>query len=585
MKYTPGVWLPVGHDYTFNGGIMGVRGSAKFGASIKYNKLKVNDQVLAMIGIKSTTQDISNIATSKSDGEIKIPANQPANKKDTKIAHLLNKNKLTNREMTKLSKLMAQQGNARKPDSLKSLEIKDEVKVIIEKGADNRDTAYWAQIRPIPLSVDEINSFRQRDSLINVKSRYLPDSTSIVSHKRNYGVLNPVFFGFRHHLTDSVWTLNYGGLFSTKTISFNAVDGWKVSQNIVLTKNYKPGNSITIASYLAYAVNRKAILATETVNYTYAPLKRGSFELSGGRNTLDFNSTTYMVHPFINSVASLFFKENFGRYYENRFIDFSNNIDIANGLVLISGVKWSNIRQLQNSTNFSFVKESDDYKINFPTNKEITQQSVEDQVNTVTILKIEYTPKYFYRIINGVKKMSHSDYPMIYFEYKKGIRKLFASISDFDYLGAGALYSKDWSPTSSIATELHGGWFPNNARIHFSDFSHAQTQTSPILLKEYRHSFYLPGYYSMSTSDKFIKAHLSVKAPYIALKYIPGLSNTLWREMVWCSYYTSPVTHNYVEIGYTLLEVLLSANLGTYAGFDDGKFSNIGFNLAFRISY
>ena len=581
----PGVWLPVGHDYTFNGGMMGVRGSAKFGVSIKYNKLKVNDQVLAMIGIKLTSQDDPNRLTSKSGSEIKLPNKQPENKKDSKIAHLLDKNKLTNRDMNKLSKLMAQQDNARKPDSLKSLEIKDEVKVIIENGANNRDTAYWAQIRPIPLSVDEISGFRQRDSLINVKSKYIPDSTSIVSHKRNYGVLNPVFFGFRHNLKDSTWTLNYGGLFSTRSISFNAVDGWKISQSIVLTKSYKPGNSISIVPYLAYAVNRKVILATGTLNYSYSPVKRGSFELSGGRNTLDFNSTTDMVHPLINSVASLFFKENFGRYYENRFINFSNNIDISNGLVLNSGVKWSNIRQLQNSTNFSFFKEADDYKSNFPTNKEITQQSVEDQINTVITLKIEYTPEYFYRITNGVKKMSHSAYPTFYFEYKKGIRQLFSSISDFDYLGAGAFYSKDWSPTSSIATEFHGGWFPNNARIHFSDFSHAQTQTSPILLKEYRHSFYLPGYYSMSTSDKFIKAFLSVKAPYIALKYIPGLSNTLWREMVWCSYYTSPVTRNYVEIGYTLLEVLLSANLGAYAGFDDGKFSNIGFNIAFRISY
>ena len=181
--------------------------------------------------------------------------------------------------------------------------------------------------------------------------------------------------------------------------------------------------------------------------------------------------------------------------------------------------------------------------------------------------------------------MSNSAYTNFYFEYKKGMKQLFGSVADFDYLGTGIQYTRDWSPTSSIATEVHVGWFPNKDRIHFSDFSHAQTQTSPVLLKEYRHSFYLPGYYSLSTSDKFVKAFLSVKAPYIALKYLPILSNTLWREMVWCSYYTSPMNRNYVEVGYTLLEVLLSANLGVYAGFDDGQFNTIGLNLAFRISY
>lgn len=581
----PGVWLPAGHDYTFNGGMMGVKGSARFGASIKYNKIKTNEQVLAMIGIKSTSPDITAKGTDQSTITTKIPKNQTVNKKDSKIAHLLDKEKLTNRDMNKLSNLIAKQDNARKPDSLKSLEIKDEVKVIVEKEANSRDTSYWSLMRPIPLSVDEINSFRQRDSLLSIQKKYAPDSMSLLSHKKNYGILNPLLFGIKRQLKDSTWSLKYDGLISTKRISFNAVDGWKVAQSIAFTRNYKPGNSLTFIPYFAYAINRKALLATGTINYSYAPLKRGFLELSGGRNTIDFNSPTDVVHPFINSVASLFFKQNFGRYYENRFINITNSIDIKNGLILRTVIKWNNIRQLQNTTNFSFVNKVDDYKPNLPSNKEISAQSIEDQINTVVGLRIEYTPKQFYRINNGVKTMSHSSYPTLYVDYKKGINQLFASVADFDYLVAGIQYTKDWSPTSSIFTELHGGWFSKNETIHFSDFAHAQTQTSPILLKEYRHSFYLPGYYSLSTNNKFIKANLSVKAPYIALKYLPILSNTLWREMVWCSYYTSPVTHNYVEVGYTLLEVLLSANIGVYAGFDEGKFNTIGINLAFRVSY
>jgi hypothetical protein len=580
-----GVWMPVGHDYTFNGGMMGVRGSARFGASIKYNKLKGNDKVLAMIGIQPATSTLITNATNQPAITSNKSRNQPASKKEDKIGHLLEKDKLTNRDMSKLSKLMAQEDNSRKPDSLNSLEIKDEVKVIIEKGAGNRDTSYWALMRPIPLSIDEITSFRQRDSLLMVQKKYLPDTTSVISHKRNYGVLNPLFFGIRRPLKDSTWSLKYEGLVSTKMISFNAVDGWKIAQSIVFTRNFKPGNSLTITPYIAYAIDRDKILATGALNYDYAPFRRGSFELSGGRNTFDFNPSGTVVHPFINSVASLFYKENFARFYENRFINFTNKIDIKNGLVMSTTLKWSNIRQLENSTNFSFLKKGDNYRENQPTNKEISNQSLEDQINTVIGVKIEYTPKYFHRVNKGVKTMSDSSYPTFFLEYKKGIRELFSGTADFDYLGTGLQYSKELSSTSSFATELRGGWFPNNNRIHFSDFAHAQTQTSPILLREYRHSFFLPGYYSLSTSDKFFQAHVSVRAPYIALKYLPGLSNTLWREMVWCSYYTSPVTRNYIEIGYTLLEVLLSANIGTHVGFDDGKFSNIGINLAFRISY
>jgi hypothetical protein len=459
------------------------------------------------------------------------------------------------------------------------------MKVVIEKGASNRDTSYWALMRPIPLSQDETESFRQRDSILSVRKKTDRDTTAVVSHKRNYGVLNPLFFGIRRPLQDTTWSLKYDGLISTKMISFNAVDGWKIAQGIVISKNYKPGKSLILTPYIAYAKERDKLLATGTISYNYAPFKRGIFELTGGKNTLDFNPASQVVHPFINSVASLFYKENFGRYYENRFLSLNNKIDIKNGLILTTGIKWSNIRQLQNSTNFSFLKKGDDFRPNRPTNLELTDQSIEDQINTVIGIKIEYTPKYYYRVINEVKKMSGSNYPTFFLAYRKGIKELFSGTADFDFFSAGLQYSKDWNSTSSIAAELHGGWFPNNARIHFSDFSHAQTQTSPILLREYRHSFFLPGYYSLSTSDKYMEAHLSVRSPYILLKYLPGLSNTLWREMVWCSYYTSPLNPNYAEVGYTLLEVLLSVNIGTHVGFENGKISNIGFNLAFRISY
>jgi len=178
--------------------------------------------------------------------------------------------------------------------------------------------------------------------------------------------------------------------------------------------------------------------------------------------------------------------------------------------------------------------------------------------------------------------MSHSEYPSFYIQYNKGLIDVFSSISDFDFIGAGISYGKELSSTSSIAYEVHSGWFPNNKQIHFSDFAHAQTQKSPVLLKEYRHAFFLPGYYELSTADKFIRGHLSFKAPYIALKYLSILSNTLWREMIWSSYYTSPQNRNYIEVGYTLLEVLLSANVGVFAGFSDGKFSGWGINVALR---
>ena len=181
--------------------------------------------------------------------------------------------------------------------------------------------------------------------------------------------------------------------------------------------------------------------------------------------------------------------------------------------------------------------------------------------------------------------MSHSDFPTFYFAYEKGFKNIFSSTSDFDYLNAGLTYAVEFSQTSSLAWDVNVGWFPNNHQIHFSDFAHVMTQTSPVLPHEYRHSFYVPNYYALSTADRFLNGFISYKSPFIFLKYLPVLSNTLWREMIWAGYYSSPVTPYHTEVGYTLLEVLYSANVGIFAGFDKVTFTKIGINLSFRISY
>ncbi len=582
-EISPGVWLPVSHNYSFSGGLLGVKGDARIAASLKYNDVIINRQVLAMANLPVS----SNAQQKVFPGETNkvLPIKKSEKKKASKIEELLNKPQLKNQEVNKLSKLMAKADHVRKPDSLKSLEINDAVKVTTDKGAEKKDTSYWSSLRPIPLSADEINSFRERDSLYNVSKKHgSQDSSSLITHKRSYGVFDPLFFGKRIYLKDSTWIVRYNGMITSKSINFNPVDGWNISQSISFSRSYEPGKSILLNPYLAYAVNRKAILGTGTLLYNYSPLKRGTFQMSLGRNTVDFNPAPDAINPFVNSIASLFFKDNFARYYESRFIKLKNSIDITNGFTLTADLSWEKVLQLQNTTSFSFVHKNDPYPSNIPYNAQLTESAIQDQINSVVGIKIEYTPRYYYRIREGVKVMSHSNFPTFYFQYRKGLKEVFSSNSDFDYIGAGISYAHEFSPTSSIAYEFHSGWFPNNTQIHFADFAHAPTQKSPVLLKEYRHSFFLPDYYELSTSDRFIRAHLSYKSPYIALKYLPLLSNTLWREMIWTSYYTSPQNKNYLEVGYTLLEVLLSANVGIFTGFSNGQFTRWGINVAFRWS-
>jgi hypothetical protein len=258
---------------------------------------------------------------------------------------------------------------------------------------------------------------------------------------------------------------------------------------------------------------------------------------------------------------------------------------LANGLVLRTKFEWKEMKKLENTTNYSFIDKKEEYEPNQPANNEVTADQLSDQIGVKAGIRLEYTPKYYYRIRNGVKSMSHSDFPTLYFSYDKGLKNIFSGTADFDFLSAGLIGGVDFSQSSSLAWEIHSGYFFNNKKIHFSDFAHVMTQTSPVLPHEYRHSFYVPNYYALSTADKFLSGFISYKSPFIFLKYLPVLSNTLWREMIWAGYYSSPVNPYHTEVGYTVLEFLYSTNVGVFAGFDKLKFTKFGVNMAFRISY
>ena len=276
---------------------------------------------------------------------------------------------------------------------------------------------------------------------------------------------------------------------------------------------------------------------------------------------------------------------NFARFYEDRYVKMANHVDLLNGLVLRTNLEWKKTSQLENSTNYSFIDNTDNYERNLPANDEVTASQLAGQVSAKYGVRLEYTPKYYYRIREGIKTMSHSNFPTFYVGYEKGVSNIFASTSDFDYLNAGLSYSIDFSQSSSLFWDINAGLFTNNRQLHFSDFAHVQTQTSPVLPHEYRHSFYVPNYYALSTSDRFLNGFISYKSPLILLKYLPVLSNTLWREMLWAGYYGSPVNPFHTEFGYTLLEVFYSTNVGVFVGFDKMNFTKVGINMAFRISY
>ncbi|MFN8240534.1 MAG: DUF5686 family protein, partial [Bacteroidales bacterium] len=155
------VWLPVSHKFEVNISIVGVKADAGYGGSIKYLEVKENMSIQKPSALQAALKKGGNTGKAGSD--------TTRTKTDKQIEKILSKNELSNRDMVKLSGLLDKQARESRPDSLKNnLEIKENTTYIIEKDANKKDSTFWAEIRPIPLSENEVRSIHVSDSIAGV---------------------------------------------------------------------------------------------------------------------------------------------------------------------------------------------------------------------------------------------------------------------------------------------------------------------------------------------------------------------------------------------------------------------------------
>jgi hypothetical protein len=163
-------------------------------------------------------------------------------------------------------------------------------------------------------------------------------------------------------------------------------------------------------------------------------------------------------------------------------------------------------------------------------------------------------------------------------------KELSNPIKHYDMLRFEAKRRGDLGAFSEIRWSVRTGGFINNKYVTFYDFYHVNSQPLPILLNSYDDAFMLPSFYSMSTPEFYVQGHVKYTAPYLLLKYLPGLSNTLMRENLSLGYMGSRHAGNYWEAGYSISEIFLIAEIGVFVGFQDLKYKSAGVSLILKFN-
>lgn len=570
------IFLPINYLLDFDVSLLGNNATIAYKSVVQYEDVKVNPNAEKFLtALPSEAADTTRAASFQSEKVQKL---------NSQIEELLSKDKFTNRDAMKLSSLMsksmkeAREANKTPEEKRKStLGIDSKLKINVDSLAKKQDSTYWLEARPIPLADNELESYARKDSL----RRTQVDSTGKRIDK-GFSLVG-LFAGDRYYLCDSSAHIDYGGITSPFGLHFNPVDGFSYGQTLDFYKRFKDTTSFRAALNGRYAFSRKKLMGSLVLSYSYWPEKRANVRVEGGWHSSDFNGNG--VNAFGNSYAALLAHSNYINLYDNRYVDISHAIDIANGLTFKLRGTFSDRSRLENTTDFSFFARNKEYKNNDPLNPYVALDPnlVADARSAVVRAELSYTPRYYYRKYGRIKRMEHSSYPTFTVGWKKGIPNVFNSTSDFD-MGIASIQQKiDLGIFKSFSYKVEGAKFFNRKEMHFADFRHFSIEKSMFLLGNLSgSSFYLPETYSASTNEWYVYGTVEYRTPYLLLKYLPFLSNTYWQEGLQLSCLRTPYIRNYTEVGYSLTGVALLFGVGVYVGFDDFKYESVGvkFSLA-----
>lgn len=434
--------------------------------------------------------------------------------------------------------------------------------------ATKRDSAYWSQIRNIPLSEKDIKSYSLKDSIQN----HL-DSVHKKYHNSKFSP-DDLITGGRIGGDSTKVALEYGGLVGVLR-DYNFVDGFQLGQKITVGTHWNNHrNSLKVSPEVAYTTARKDFVWNTQITFDYSPMRKGNLNLSFGDISTDFNPIG--ANRLDNAISSLIAGKNVSMLYRKKYLNLVNKIDLSNGLQLNTGVEIAKRSGLENNTKYSFFGGKSQIKPNLVTTDHSDLLSYS--------IGLRYAPQYYYSIHNGVKYYQYNHYPTFSLNYKEGFSSLMDDNSRFRKLEANISQSISTDLFSSFNYNINTGIFlGNRENMNFADYHHFNTSDLFLITKTPYESFLLLNNYEASTNKYWVSTHLNYYSKYILLKRLPFLQGKLFNESLHFKYLYSPNKKNYSEVGYSV-DLIKSISIGAYCAFDKFEYDKFGLRLSFSTS-
>lgn len=446
----------------------------------------------------------------------------------------------------------------------------------ITKQVNKKDSTYWANNRPIPLTDEERKDYIKKDSIaLRKQSKAYLDSLEKANNNFTVGKIIMTSYSINDRYNKRSYTFDP----LIKSVFYNTVEGLAIKYGVTYRKRYENNRFLTIRPEARYGFKNEIFTANLSTYFYYDAIKRAGVGFNFGNEIADLNNYGTMT-LLSNTINSLLFERNFPKFYKRDFINVNTQRELANGLQATLAVDYSRNQALTNSTLYKF-KDFEDRE--FTSNNPLSPMDDSPffptyQTATVTAgLTYTFGQKYITR--PDSKIYTESKYPRLSLRYKKAINGIFGSDSDYDLVTFEAYQERIglglFGYTSFV---LGAGKFLNNNKVYYPEFKHFRGNNAKFFPPNLR-KFRFLDFYQYSTNQHYLEGHLEHNFSGFILNKIPLLRKLKLEEIVGLSYLTQPEKKNYTEYYFGIQRLLFGISYGV--AYDNGKKVNQGFRFAY----
>ncbi|WP_400192455.1 DUF5686 and carboxypeptidase regulatory-like domain-containing protein [Hymenobacter sp. B81] len=477
------------------------------------------------------------------------------------------------RALTRQVKRQSRQAAARAIDSLARAGSLTEVEKLapgevmrVETGANERDSAYWSQIRPVPLTDEEVKDYRVKDSTEVIRnSKPYQDS---LDRLRNQFETQKLLTGYTYN--DSHRKQQYSVPSVFQILQYSTVEGTIISPQLTYSRYTDDRRRFWLTPVLRYGTEARLFSPSVEINWQHDAMRTARWQVQVGRTVENFDANSQHT-PLLNTSYTLLRNRNFAKYYQRRGAEVGYLTEVRNGLDVRGAVSYFDRRELENTT-IDLITDIPGraFTPNDPVAAELPGGSQFGRSRALgTELWLSYRPGQRYIARPDGKINLGSRYPLFRLTWRQGWGVEGLSDVRYTYLEAGIRQSVQFGLLGTSSYYVNAGGFLGRPQLAFMDYRHFSGNLTRFAADFSR--FQLLDYYRYSTRRGFVEAHLDHHFNGFFLNKIPLMRRLKWQEVGTVNYLRTQAAGHYLELGVGIEHIFKLVRVDYFTALQSGR--------------